>query len=109
MRNQEWDSILSQLYPPDLAQLVLGLLGRNSVHGEAALGVVHETKMLSSLFDADHVHKTSRVGRVCADFMVDFDQTLHEDGFGFTGIEGIFQTLGIMSCQSMWPVVIHWA
>lgn len=62
MRNQEWDSALAQLDTLDLAKLVFGLLGLDTVDGETALGVVDEAEVLASLLDGDHVHEASRVG-----------------------------------------------
>ena len=91
MRNQEWYPPLAQLHPLHLAQLVLRLFGRDAVHGEAALGVVDEAEVLARLLDADHVHVAGGVGGVGAHFAVDFDEALHYDGFGFAGIEGIFE------------------
>ena len=90
MRNQEWNPSLAQLHPLDLSQLVLGLLGRDPVDGEAALGIVDEPEVLSRLLDADDVHKAGRVGDVGADLPVDLDQALHDDGFGLAAIEGVF-------------------
>lgn len=89
MRNQEWDSALAQLDTLDLAKLVFGLLGLDTVDGEAALGIVDEAEVLASLLDADHIHETGRVGRVGADLAVDLDETLHEDGVGLAAIEGV--------------------
>lgn len=92
MRNQEWDPAPAQLHPLDLAKLVFGLLGRDAVHREAALGVVDEPEVLARALDADDVHETGRVGGVGAHFAVDLDEPLHQDGFGFAVVEGIFQT-----------------
>ena len=95
MRNQEWDAALAQLHALDLAQLVFGLLGRDAVHGEAALGVVHQPEVLARLLDRDDVHEAGRVGDVGADLAVDFDQPLHDDRFGFARVEGVLQAVGI--------------
>jgi len=84
VRNQEWDSTTTKLHTLDLAQLVLGLLGRNSVHGEAALGVVDEAEVLVGLLDRDDVHEAGGVGDVGADLVVDLDEALHHDGLRLT-------------------------
>jgi hypothetical protein len=89
MRNQEWNAALAQLHPLDLAQLVLGLLVRDAVDGEAALGVVDEAEILARLLDANHVHEAGRVGGVGAHLAVDLDEALHDDGFGLAGVEGV--------------------
>lgn len=93
MRNQEWDPALAQLNALDLAELVLGLLGLNAVHGEAALGVVDETEVLASLLNGDHVHEAGGVGRVSADLAVDLDVALHEDGLRLTRVQGILEAV----------------
>ena len=112
MRNQEWDSSLAQLYPLHFCQFVLGFLGRNAVDGEATLGVIDKTEVFARLFDGDHVHEASRVrcvGSYLQDllallefvvtdithFAIDFNETLHNNRFGFPRIEGILQTVKI--------------
>ncbi|KAH6607358.1 hypothetical protein Trco_003671 [Trichoderma cornu-damae] len=61
VRDQEWDSTTAQLHALDLAQLVLGLLGLDPVHGEATLGVVDEAEVLARLLDRDDVHEAGRL------------------------------------------------
>ena len=92
VRNQEWDPALSELNTLDLAKLVLGLLGLDTVDGETALGVVDETEVLASLLEGDDIHETSGVGRVSADLAVDLDQTLHQDGLDLTTVQGVLET-----------------
>ena len=92
MRNQEWDSAFAQLHTLDLAQLVFGFLGLDTVDGEATLGIVDETEVLPGLFNRDDVHETSRVGVVSPDLAVDLDQALHEDGIDLATVESILQT-----------------
>ena len=93
MRDQEWDSTTTKLHALDLAQLILGLLGLDSVDGESALGVVDETEVLASLLNADDVHEAGREGHVGADLGIDLDQTLHEDRLGLAVVEGILQAV----------------
>ena len=93
MRDQEWDSALAKLNALDLAQLVLGLLGLNSVDGESALGVVDETEVLARLLDGDDVHEAGGVGDVGSDLAVDLDQALHEDGLGLAVVQGVLETV----------------
>ena len=104
MRNQEWYPALPQLHPLDLAQLVLRLFFRDAVHGETTLGVVHESKVLARLLDADDVHVAGWVGGVGAHFAVDFDEALHHDGFGFAGVEGVLETVA----SAQLDFFIHW-
>ncbi len=91
MRNQEWNPTLAQLHTLHLAQLVLCLLLRDAVHCEAALCIVDEAEVLARLLDANHVHEAGRVGDIGAHLAVDLDEALHDDGFGFAGIEGVLQ------------------
>ena len=91
MRNQEWYPALPQLHPLDLPQLVLRLLARDAVDGEAALGVVDEAEVLACLLDRDDVHEAGWVGWVGAHFAVNFDEALHYDCLGFAGVEGVFE------------------
>jgi hypothetical protein len=93
VRNQEWDPALAKLNSLDLAELVLGLLSLDTVHGETTLGVVDETEVLAGLLDADDVHETSGVGRVSADLAVDLDQALHHDSLGLTAVQGVLETV----------------
>ena len=44
---------------PHLAELVLGLLGGDPVHGEPSLHVVDDAEVLPSLFHLDDVHEAS--------------------------------------------------
>lgn len=93
MRNQEWDTALAQLDTLDLAKLVLGLLSRDTVDGEATLDVVDETEVLASLVDGDDIHEASGESRVGADLAVDLDETLHKDGVDLTTVQGILETV----------------
>jgi len=93
MRHKEGDAALAQLDTADLAQLVFGLLGGDSVYGEAALGVVDEAEVLASLLDANDILEASWVGRVGADLAVDLDKTLHNNLLDLTAIEGVLQSV----------------
>ncbi len=93
VRNQEWDSALAQLHPLDLAQFVFCLLGGDAVDGEAAFCVVDEAEVLSCLLNRDDVHETGGVSGVGAHFAIDFNEALHDDGFGLAGIEGVLEAV----------------
>ncbi len=93
MCDQERDAALAQLYPLDLAELVLCLLFGDAVDGEAALGVVDEAEVLARLLDADDVHEAGWVGGIGAHFAVDLDEALHHDRFGFAGVEGVLEAV----------------
>lgn len=89
MRDQEWDSAFAQLNSLDFAQLVLCLLGLDSVDGETALGVVDKTEMLASLLDANDVHEAGWVCGIGTDLAINLDQALHDNCLGLARIEGI--------------------
>lgn len=94
MRNQEWNAALAELLPLHLAELILGLLSSDTVDGEAPLGVVDESEVLARLFNRYHVHVTGWVCCVGADLAIDLDKPLHDDGFGLSRVEGIFEAGG---------------
>ena len=102
MRNQEWYPSLAQLHPLHLPELVRRLLFRDAVHGEATLGIVDKAEVLARLLDRDDVHVAGWVGWVGAHFAVDFDEALHDDRFGFAGVEGVFEArtpFQLVSCH----------
>lgn len=93
MRNQVWDSTLANLHSLDLAEFVFCLGLFDTVHGEAALGIVDQTEVLAGLVNGDDIHEASRVGGISANFAIDLDQALHENGSGLAAIEGILQAV----------------
>ena len=62
MGHQIRDSFCPHKDLSHFAQLILGLLRCNMMNSKATLGVIDETKVLSSLVNADDFYKTSRVG-----------------------------------------------
>src|ERR1700753_2721307 len=92
MRNQEWNAPLAQLHSLDLAELVLRLFIGDAVDSETTLGVVDEAEVLAGLLDGDDVHEAGGRGGIGAHLAVNFDQALHDDGFDFAGVEGVFET-----------------
>lgn len=93
MRNQEWDSSFAQLNSLDLSQLVLCFCGLDSVNRESTLGVVYKSEVFPGLFDRDHVHISGGVGGIRSNLAVDFHEALHEDGLGFSAIEGVLEAV----------------
>jgi hypothetical protein len=93
VRDQEWDSTATKLDTLDLAQLVLGLLGLDSVDSESTLGIVDETEVLASLLDGDDVHEARGVGGIGADLAVDLDKSLHQDGLDLAVVESILESV----------------
>ena len=93
MRNQEWDPAFANLCSLHLAELVFCLFACDSVDSEASLRVVDQTEILVRFLNGDDVHVTGGVGGVGSDFLIDFDESLHEDGLSLTIVERIFETV----------------
>jgi len=93
MRNQVWDSTLSNLNSLDLAEFVFCLGLFNAVHSEAAFSIVDQSEVLASLVDGDDIHEASRIGMIGSNLAVDLDQALHEDGSGLAAIKGILEAI----------------
>jgi len=91
--DNEGNALGSELNLLDLAQLVLGLLGSDTVDGETSLGIIDETEVLASLLNGDDIHEASGVRCVGADLAVNLDETLHEDGLDLLAVEGVLQTV----------------
>lgn len=53
--DQEWDVLWADTDLLHFAQLVLGLLGRNTVNGEATFHVIDQSEEFSGLLDSDHI------------------------------------------------------
>jgi len=87
------ESFLSLGYGLDAEQLVLGLLRRDLVQGEAALGVVQEAEVLLGLLDGDHIHESGGVRVVGTDFVVHLNETLNKNGLGLLKVQGVLQTI----------------
>ena len=89
MRDQEWDSALAQLNSLDFSELVFGLLGLDSVDGEATFGIIDKTEVLASFLDTDDIHETSWVCGIGSDLAINLDQALHDNGLGLASVERI--------------------
>ena len=59
---------------------------------ETTLCVVDKSEVLCGLLDRDDIHESGRIGGVGADLTVNLDEALHNDGFGFAGVESILQS-----------------
>ena len=81
----------SRLDGLDAAQLVLGLLVGDPVHGEAALDIVDEAEVLIGLLDLNDVHEAAGVARVGAALAVDLDEALLHDETHLLGRQRVLQ------------------
>jgi len=90
---QVGDGVGAGLDLPDLAQLVLGLLGSDPVHGEPSLHVVDHAEVLASLLDLDNIHESSGELGISAGLAVNLDEPLLQDGLDLLSVEGILQAV----------------
>ena len=63
------------------------------MNSKATLGVVDQTEILSSLVNADDIHKARWVGHVGSDLAVDLNEPLHADLLYFVSREGVLQSV----------------
>lgn len=93
MGNNEGDTLGTNLHLTDLAELVLGLLIRDTVDNKATLNVVKDAEVLTSLLDLDDIHETGGVVDISANLAINLDVTLHNNGVGLTLVQSILQTV----------------
>jgi len=74
MSDDEWDTLLGNALLGDLAKLVSGFFGGDSVNSESALDVIDKSEGFVGLLECDDVHETSWEGSITSDFTVDLDQ-----------------------------------
>lgn len=91
--DQVRDSLYAHKYLSHFAQLVLGLLRCNTMNGKTTLGVVDQTEILSSLVNADDIHKTSRVSYISADLAINLNKTRHADLLYFLSCYGTLKSV----------------
>ena len=96
MGHQVRDSFCPHKDLSHFAQLVLALPKCNSMNNKATLGVIDQRKILSSLINADDIHKTSRVDYISADFAINLNEILHANLLYF-----IFLSLFLLELKSV--------
>lgn len=89
------DLVLAHCLPLDGAELEGSLLSIDLVSLVAALGVVEDSEVLSSLLNAYNVHNTEGETRVSSDFVVNLDQSflILNDLHGLLSGKGISQSV----------------
>lgn len=87
--NDVRDSTVADSHATDFQELIGGLLRCDTVDRETALDIIEETEVLSGFFDSDNILEASRVGWVGADFSIDFDQALFDDGCDFSSSQSV--------------------
>lgn len=93
MGHQMWDSFCAHKDLSHFAQFILGLLRCDTMNSKAALGVIDQAEVLSSFVNADHIHKSSRVGYVSPNFAINLNETLHADLLDFIASQGILKSV----------------
>merc|ERR1719461_1468741 len=90
---QVGDGVGAGLGLPDLAELVLGLLGGDPVNGESPLHVVDDAEVLSGLLDLDDIHESGGELGVSASLAINLDEPLLQDGLDLLGAQSVLQTV----------------
>jgi hypothetical protein len=80
-------------YPADFAELVLGLLGRDAVHDEAALHVVDDAEVLAGLLNLDNVHEAGGEAGIRPHVAVNLDQALLHNRLHLLHGQGVLQPI----------------
>ena len=91
--DNEGDLLAGDLSLDNLAELEASFLLINAVEDEATLDIIEKTETISTTFEGDDIHETSRVGGVSADLVINLDKTLHADHLDFMVGEGVLQTV----------------
>jgi hypothetical protein len=60
---------------------------------KAALGVIDQLEVLSSLVNADDIHKPSSVGYIGPDFPINLSELLHANLFYFISSQSILKSV----------------
>ena len=68
------DYLLGNALLGDLAKLVSGFFGGDSMNSESALDVIDKSEGFVGLLECDDVHETSWEGGIASDFTVNLDQ-----------------------------------
>ena len=90
-----WDLVLSDGLLDNLAELVTGLGGFNSVGIEFTLGVEEDSEMFVGLLNGDNVHGSEWESEVSSDLSVNLDETFLVvcDLSGFISRDGVLESL----------------
>jgi len=107
--HQVWDVLLGVEDLLHSAELVAGLLGRDSVHDESALGVVDETEVLVGLVQRDDVHVSSRVLDIRSHLTVDLHHTAHHDLLALVSAESVVESVSDEDGQWQALAELVWA
>jgi hypothetical protein len=87
------DLVLSHSDSNNLAELELGLICVDAVDVEATLSIIEETEVLSSLWDAHHIHESDGVASVSADLAIHGDEALSGDEEHLASSQGVLETV----------------
>jgi len=93
VKNNIRNSLGSNSQLLNLAELVLGLIGRDGLKNESSLGVVQESEILTSLLDGDDILKTRGISSIGSDLAVDLDESLLDDLSDLVSGKSVFQSV----------------
>jgi len=93
------NSVGANSYSADFQELVGGFFRCDTVDGETTLDIVEESEVLARFFDRDDIHEAGGVGSVCADFAVDFDYALLDNGGDLPSSQSILQPVAKENCE----------
>lgn len=79
--DEEGDALASNLDALDLAELVLGFIGGDSVDGKSALDVVDETEVFAGLFNRDDVCWSRAISRKESKWGREFGVDVEKENF----------------------------
>jgi len=91
--NNIWDFLVGHSQVLNSAKLELLLLIGDAVKDESTLGVENKSKLITSLWDFNDIHKTSREVGVSSGFTINLDELFHANHLGFLAGKGVFQSI----------------
>lgn len=77
----------------DTAKFELTGLGRDLDESKSSLGVIHDSVVLTRLINGYNVHKPGREVQVGAHFLINLDQSVHDDDLRFTTSQRVFEAI----------------
>jgi len=91
------------------AQLVCGLLGRDSVDGKSAFGVIDQSEVLLGLIQSDNIHVTGGVFDVGSYLTVDLYHAAHHDLLALFAAQSILESVSDENGQRKALAELVWA
>jgi len=77
----------------DLEKLEFSFSVRDSVEGETPFDIIQETEVLVGFWEGDYILETGWVVKVSSDFVINLDETSHDDHHSFLTSQSILKTV----------------